>query len=122
MVLPMKKVYSTLITMFAFIAGASAVVAQSHLKGSIESARNLNIRIGCFRFIRSNRLLPNGQIEPFSIPEGKTLVVTDVEWVWNDPNNVFLNQNQVFRMFLGSGANDVVRSVAMYWSDEWFYG
>jgi hypothetical protein len=60
------------------------------------------------------RLLPNGETEDFAIPHGKTLVITDVEWNWSNQNQPFVNQNQLFRLFLGPNtANDVAKSVAM---------
>jgi hypothetical protein len=58
--------------------------------------------------------LPNGQTEEFSIPPGKTLVITDIEWNWINQNQPFPNQNQLFRLFLGPNtSNDVAKSVAM---------
>ena len=68
----------------------------------------------CFRFVHfPTRLLPNGQTETFSIPKGKTLVITDVEWNWTSQDNTFTDQAQLFRLFLGpSNANDVAKSNA----------
>jgi hypothetical protein len=52
--------------------------------------------------------------EDFAIPHGKTLVITDVEWNWSNQNQPFVNQSQLFRLFLGPNtANDVAKSVAM---------
>jgi hypothetical protein len=41
------------------------------------------------------QVLPTGEIVPFSIPAGRTPVVTDVNWRWNDIENRFPNRHQL---------------------------
>jgi hypothetical protein len=39
----------------------------------------------------NSQLLSTGQVVPLSIPEGFALVITDVNWSWNDEQNRFPN-------------------------------
>src|SRR5579864_709300 len=45
---------------------------------------------------------PDGTIKPFSIPTGKVLVVTGVEWIDND---VFEGSPEYFRLYRVNGTN-----------------
>jgi hypothetical protein len=50
----------------------------------------------------------------FNLEDKLALVITDVEWNWVNQNQPFINQSQLFRLFLGpNSANDVAKSVAM---------
>ena len=42
----------------------------------------------------NREMLPTGQIVPFTIPANRTLVITDVNWRWNDNQNRFPNVHQ----------------------------
>jgi hypothetical protein len=118
------KEFGFAFALVAFIAAAPAGIAQAHLGVPAnqhvillaQSDDGTCCQAGqCFRFVHfPTRLLPNGQTEVFAIPHGKTLVITDVEWNWSNQNQPFVNQSQVFRLFLGPNtANDVAKSVAM---------
>jgi hypothetical protein len=61
----------------------------------------------------NRRVLPTGQIVPFSIPAGRTLVITDVNWRWNDNQNRFANRHQTLTVYLiGSGSTSNLVALA----------
>ena len=61
----------------------------------------------------NRRMLTTGQIVPFSIPAGRTLVITDVNWRWNDSQNRFSNAHQLLKMYLVGGASTSGSVVAL---------
>jgi hypothetical protein len=70
----------------------------------------------CFRFVHfPTRLLPNGQTQRFTIPQGRTLVITDVEWNWlyTGTSDPFPNQQQLFRVGFPNSATDLAKSNAL---------
>jgi hypothetical protein len=121
---------------FALLASIAAVppaMAQAHLRVPAnqhvillsESDDGTCCQAGqCFRFVHfPTRLLPDGKTEQFSIPQGKILVITDVEWNWSNQVHPAPNQSQLFRLFLGPNtANDVAKSAAMTDSDSFAEG
>ena len=55
----------------------------------------------------NKRVLPTGQIVPFTIPAGRALVITDVNWRWNDIQNRFANRHQLLSVYLiGSSSTE----------------
>ncbi len=117
------KMFGVAFALLAFIAIAPVAKAQAHLGVPVhqhvillaESDDGTCCQAGqCFRFVHfPTRLLPNGQTEEFSIPPGKKLVITDIEWNWINQIQPFPNQNQLFRLNLGpNNTNDVAKSVA----------
>jgi hypothetical protein len=68
-------------------------------------------------------VFPDGHDEEFSIPPGKMLVITDLEWTYSNSVRPFPNQTQLFRLFLGSGnSNDVAKSAATTDSNSLAFG
>jgi hypothetical protein len=61
----------------------------------------------------NRRMLTTGQIVPFSIPAGRTLVITDVNWRWNDNQNRFPNVHQLLKIYLIGGASTSGSVVAL---------
>lgn len=112
---------SMLLCLFALAPVASAqahlrVPADNHVILLSESDDGTCCAAGqCFRYVHfPKRLLPNGQTEDFSVPHGKVLVVTDVEWTWSSSNNSFPNRRQLLRLLLGPmTSNDVAKSSAI---------
>jgi hypothetical protein len=61
----------------------------------------------------NREMLPTGQIVPFTIPANRTLVITDVNWRWNDNQNRFPNVHQLLKIYLIAGASTSGNVVAL---------
>jgi hypothetical protein len=120
----MNNVSAIASAVIAIVLFAPAAIAQSHLNVPASRHVILNSEVddgtccssgACFRFIHfPTQLLPNGETRPFSIPRDKTLVITDVEWNWQNTDNNFPNQAQLLRLFLGPNSiPDVAKSNAL---------
>jgi hypothetical protein len=121
---PSIKAFGLACAIAGLVGGASTARAQAHLgvpaKEHVillsQSDNGTCCQAGlCFRFVRFPiRLLSNGKTETFKIPAGKILVITDVEWNWSNEIHPFINETQLFRLFLGpKTSNDVAKSSAM---------
>jgi hypothetical protein len=91
------------------------VPAQQHVVLLSENDDGTCCQAGqCFRYIHfPTRLFPDGHTESFTIPPGRVLVLTDLEWTYSNSVNPFANQTQLFRLLLGSGtSDDVAKSAA----------
>src|SRR4029453_6067365 len=61
----------------------------------------------------NRRRSPPDKFLPFSIPAGRTLVITDVNWRWSDNQNRFPNVHQLLKIYLIGGASTSGSVVAL---------
>jgi hypothetical protein len=96
---PMSKIFGFVCAVVLLAAMVPDAFAQLHLNVPLDQHVVLMASRGpeppCvgFELAFNQRVLPSGEIESFSIPKDKTLVITDVHWRWVDFQNRDPNQN-----------------------------